>query len=166
MELTDNIWQELEGGYRTPYDVSIPLRKLEEIDDPEIMKPIWEELWNELHHQGDVGIASYLAIPQIVKIGINKEIIDWNLLGICCVIEQQRILGDNPDLPKDFENYYANGLASLKILATNYLERELDKTTLIIALSTIALFSGQIKLSKAIMEFEDEDMLDEFLLQF
>ena len=105
MELTDKIWQELEGGYRNLYDASNPLSQFENTNEPEIIKKIWEELWNELHHQGDVGIASYLAVPQLIRIGIKKDLFDWNLLGLCTVIEQQRHLGDNPDLPIEFQNY-------------------------------------------------------------
>jgi len=89
MELTDKIWKELKGGYKILYDVSIPLGQLENSDDDEAISKVWDELWNELHHQGDVGIASYLAVPQLVRIGIKKDLFDWNLLGICSVIEQQ-----------------------------------------------------------------------------
>jgi hypothetical protein len=56
--LTDTIWRELQGGYRIPYDASKTLVRMERGES------VWEELWNELHHQGDVGVASYAAIPR------------------------------------------------------------------------------------------------------
>ncbi len=166
IELTDKIWQELEGGYKTPYDVSIPLSRLEETNEPETIKKIWEELWNELHHQGGVGLASYLAVPQLARIGIKKGLFDWNLLGICNVIEQQRHLGNNPSLPVEFQDYYNKGLLDLKEFVIKNLNNDLDKTTLTMSLSTIATCDGRIKLGKAIMEMEDDDLLDEFLNQF
>ncbi|MDN5211915.1 hypothetical protein QQ020_07625 [Fulvivirgaceae bacterium BMA12] len=163
MELTNKIWKGLEGGYRTLYDASIPLSQLENTDNPKIIDEVWTELWDNLHHQGDVGLASYLAVPQLARIGIKKNLFDWNLLGICITIEQQRHLGNNPELPAKFETYYQKGLDDLKELAIRNLDRELDVTALTIALSTIATCNGQIKLGKAIVEMEDEDLLDEFL---
>ncbi len=166
MKLTDKIWQDLKGGYKTPYDVSLPLRKLEQADDPEAIKLIFQELWNELHHQGDVELASYLAVPQLVRIGRSKNLFTWNLLGLCAVIEQQRHLGNNPVLPPEFQHYYEEGLKSLKRFVLENLNRDLDDTTYIIALATLATCSGRIKLGKAIAELEDKSIMDEFLEQF
>lgn len=166
MELTDKIWQELEGGYRVPYDVSVPLRRLEQANDSDTINKIWEELWNELHHQGDVGLASYLAVPQLARIGKLKGLFDWNLLGICSVIEQQRHLGDNPTLPIEFHDYYNKGLDYLRRFILDNIDRDLDHTTFLIALSTLATCSGRIKFGKAILKLEDKDILDEFLEQF
>jgi hypothetical protein len=46
LSLTDPIWRELEGGYRMPYDASKALAQMEGGES------VWEELWEELHHQG------------------------------------------------------------------------------------------------------------------
>lgn len=166
MELTDKIWQDLEGGYKSPYDASIPLIQLEKTNDPETIKKIWDELWNELHHQGNVGIASYLSLPQLVRIGKSKGLFDWNLLGLCCVIEQQRHLGNNPILPLEFIDYYNQGLVNLKQFVLDNMDKDLEDTTHTIALSTLATCNGQTKLGKAIMELVDQDLLEEFLGQF
>jgi hypothetical protein len=165
MTLEDKLWKSLQGGYRTDYNASVPLRQLEETSDKEKIKKIFEELWSELHHQGDVGLASYMAVPQLVRIGTNKGLFDWNLLGLCSVIEQQRHLGQNPPLPSEYENYYFNGLNQLKQFITSNINRQLDKETLRTALSALATCSGQVKLGKAILELDD-DVLDEFLEQF
>ena len=166
MELTDKIWKDLHGGYKVPYDASIPLRQLEETNNPITIKELFEELWDELHHQGDVGLASYLALPQLVRICKAKGLFDWNLLGLCCVIEQQRHLGDNPILPIEFRDYYTQGLKDLKQYVINNLNKDSDKITTTFSLSAIATFSGQTKLGKAIMELEDDDIINEFLEQF
>jgi len=166
MELTNNIWKTLEGGYKIPYDASIPLRQLELTSDTDTVKKIWEELWNELHHQGDVGLASYLSLPQLVRIEKLKGLYDWNLLGLCCVIEQQRHLGNNPTLPTEFNDYYNKGLFDLKQLVLDNLNKKLDNTTFTLSLATLATCNGQIELGKAIMELEDKAILNEFLKQF
>ena len=60
MILSDPKWEGLEGGYRIPYDPRPVLSKLAsgiEVDHA------WDELWNELHHQGDVGEASFAQLP-------------------------------------------------------------------------------------------------------
>ena len=69
MTLDDKIWSGCEGGYRYIYDASIPLKRFEKTNDPIVISEIWNEFWNELHHQGDVGLASYWALPQIVVAG-------------------------------------------------------------------------------------------------
>ena len=100
--MDNKLWKELQGGYKIDYDASIPLRQLEEAKDEEEVKKIYDELWNELHHQGDVGLASYLALPQLVRIAKAKGLFDSNVLGLCSVIEQQRHLGHNPPLPQEY----------------------------------------------------------------
>jgi hypothetical protein len=163
--LDDPLWKTLEGGYKILYDASIPLKKLQQATDSKEIEEVWSELWNELHHQGDVGIASYLAVPQLAQIGATKDLYNWNLLGICSVIEQQRHLGDNPQLPREYQDYYNDGLEVLKRFVIANINRQTDDTTFRAALSTLAVCAGQIKLSKAINELED-DILEEFLEQF
>lgn len=61
----DPRWDDLEGGYRIEYDPRPALLTLEDSpDDPDA----WAELWEELHHQGDVGEASYAAVPYLAAL--------------------------------------------------------------------------------------------------
>jgi hypothetical protein len=62
LPLFDAKWAKLTGGYRVPYDPSAALSRLEQGQD------VWPELWNELHHQGDVGEDSDAAVPHLVRI--------------------------------------------------------------------------------------------------
>lgn len=165
MNLEDPLWRELNGGYKIKYDASIALKKLEKADSVDIVDAVFNELWDELHHQGDVGLASYLALPQLVRIAYQKELYNADFLGICCVIEQQRQLGRNPVLPAQFHNYYIDGLKKLNDFVIQNIRRKQDETTFRIALSALALCAGYAKLSKAIGELE-ADILDEFLEQF
>jgi len=59
LSLTDPRWRTLKGGYRTLYDASGALSRLAQGYD------VWEELWDKLQHQGDVGEASYAAVPHL-----------------------------------------------------------------------------------------------------
>src|SRR5690242_20920662 len=56
MEYDDPRWVGLQGGYRIPYD---PRNALHSLEANTNVEKVWEELWTELHHQGDVGEASY-----------------------------------------------------------------------------------------------------------
>jgi hypothetical protein len=165
LTLEDNIWKELNGGYKLRYDATAPLKQLENTDDKKEIYRIFDELWNELHHQGDVGVASYLAVPQLVRIAKQKRLFDWNILALCSTIEQQRHLGTNPLLPTEFREYYEEGLLELKAFIIDNLNSVKDEITLRSALSALAVCNGEIKLSKAIIKLSD-DVLNEFLEQF
>jgi hypothetical protein len=52
LSFDDDRWNHLEGGYKMPFDPRPSLRKIESQQDT---AAAWEELWEELHHQGDVG---------------------------------------------------------------------------------------------------------------
>ncbi|HEY0686085.1 MAG TPA: hypothetical protein VGD45_27325 [Steroidobacter sp.] len=65
MSLDDERWRQLKGGYRVTYDPSGALKLLESGVD------VWGELWDELHHQGDVDVASYAAVPHLVRIATS-----------------------------------------------------------------------------------------------
>jgi hypothetical protein len=112
MERTDVRWEELEGGYRHAYDVRPALARLS-AGDPRA----WEELWEELHHQGDVGEASYAAVPGLVSICSDHRPADWNLYALSATIEQARHTGDNPPLPAWLAEDYALAWKRLEVLA-------------------------------------------------
>jgi hypothetical protein len=165
MNLDHPTWQKIKGGYKVSYDVSIPLKLLEASSNKAEMEAIFHELWDELHHQGDVGIASYLALPQLARIARQKNLFDWNILGLCAVIEQERHSDKNPELPEEYLEYYKAGMQDLKSFIISNLTKDHDGDTLRVAYSALATFSSQIKLGKAIINL-DEDVLDEFLEQY
>jgi len=59
LSFDDPRWRQLRGGYGSPYDPRKALLSLERGTD---VLAAWSELWEELHHQGDVGEASYAAV--------------------------------------------------------------------------------------------------------
>src|ERR1700694_4323640 len=65
LSLDDNRWNNLTGGYRVKCDPRPLLARLESDQNKETA---WHELWEELHHQGDVGDASYASVPHLVRI--------------------------------------------------------------------------------------------------
>ncbi|MCB0786307.1 MAG: hypothetical protein KDC02_19130 [Flavobacteriales bacterium] len=82
------------------------------------------------------------------------------------MIEQQRHLGRNPELPVEFQRYYEAGLNALKEFVQEHIRSDLDDPTFIASLSALATCSGRVKLGKAILDLEDPGTLEEFLDQF
>ena len=165
MDLDNKIWQTLDGGYKIPYDVSIPLKKLKSTNDPKIITDIFEELFDNLHHQGDIGLASYLALPQLVTICIDKKSFDWNFIGLCVLIEHCRQTAHNPTLPSDYKDGYFDALKKLEQYLLSNFKSIKDPTSLRLTLALLATVNGQAYLGKAI-ENLDEDMVKDFLEQF
>ena len=164
MDLDNRIWATLHGGYKIPYNASRPLKKLRDTTRQDELEVIFTELWNNLHHQGDVGTASYLAVPQLVIICINKKSLDWNFIGLCVLIENCRLEGHNPELPKEYQDHYFESLTQLERYLLLNFKNITDQTALRLALALFATVNGQPSLGKAI-EILDEDLLPEFLAQ-
>ncbi|RMH21683.1 MAG: hypothetical protein D6696_05205 [Acidobacteria bacterium] len=64
-------WADYRDAYRQkPCDVVKWIRELEERG---ASPKFWEKIWNELHHQGDVGEASYAILPYLVRYQIGQK---------------------------------------------------------------------------------------------
>jgi hypothetical protein len=59
LNLDDDRWDELSGGYSNEVRPS-PF--------PCDREATWHDIWDDLHHQGDVGEAWYAAVPHQVRI--------------------------------------------------------------------------------------------------
>ncbi|MEO6522571.1 MAG: hypothetical protein ABIN91_12885 [Mucilaginibacter sp.] len=156
-------WKELEGGYRrVKYDASVALKKLEQAIEIKIVKELYLELWNELHHQGDVGPASYYAVPHLVRIALETKLIDYNVLALVSVIEIQRHK-NNPPLPKAFATVYTSAISQLQDIVNIILEQDWNLDLTNSALTAMALAKGQLKLAEAIFGLDSDDRIDEVL---
>ncbi len=77
MDLENNIWINLNGGYKIPFNASIALKKLKE-NDIDLLDDSFNELWDNLHHQGDVGVVSYFLFRNLQMYVQEKNL----LIGI------------------------------------------------------------------------------------
>ena len=166
IELNDKRWQEFEGGYRIPYDASIALKKLEQASTTEEADAVFNELWEELHHQGNVALASYFSVPHIIRIAKEKKLFNFNVFGLVATIEIERHR-DNPELPKEFEAAYLHSLqVELPELIKLCLADKWDITLASTILSALAVSKGHIGMADAISKMEDENLVKEFLENF
>lgn len=122
----------------------------------------WSELWGELHHQADVGEASYAAIPALVAIGRQVPERGWNFYGLAATIEVERHARDNPTVPDWLVAEYRSAWAELLSLALEELNATTDPFVVQTTLAVIALAKEQTKLGLLIAHL-DASELDEIL---
>ena len=155
----DPRWTTLRGGYHLPYDSRPALLRLEAEDS---VDSTWEELWNELHHQGDIDDASYAAVPHLVRICSTRSNIDWNFYALISIIEIERFRRKNPPLPDWLAEDYFLAWDDLLKLALRDLfkaEAEIDIKTI---LGVLAIAKKHLKLGALIFHFSDAE-IDETL---
>src|SRR5205814_458810 len=103
---------------------------------------VWDELWQELHHQGDVGEASYATVPHLLAIHQERDIPDWQMYAILGTIERCRTERRNPQLPDWLQEAYWATWREITSLGCRDLARTKDETTVRAILGAIAYAKG------------------------
>ncbi len=157
LSLDDSRWGNLTGGYRMKCDPRPLLAKLENGLDT---KATWHELWDDLHHQGDIGEASYAAVPHLVRIYRKHGMPDWNTYAIVAVVELARDKGKNPAVPKWVEDDYFSAIQELsKIGAAEVLvAKDLEASRAILGI--IAIAKGLPTHGRFLVEFSEDELLE------
>jgi hypothetical protein len=155
----DPLWMSLKGGYRVPYDPRSALSRLR-TDGSDTTA--WQELWNELHHQGDVGEASYLAVVELVSIRGVSVLPSNQLFGLASTIEVERHRRSNPPVPDWLVQDYREAWSALREFALQSLRAGDDPATLHLALAVVALSRGLLPLGTVIWH-HDASTLREYL---
>jgi hypothetical protein len=151
----DSRWLELEGGYRVRYDPRPALARLRSGD-----ASAWDELWNKLHHQGNVGVTSYAAIPHLVQLHQDRGEPDWQTYALIGTIERCRTQGTNPELPKWLEADYKAALEATVVLAGRDLVRTTDPVTVRAILGAVALAKGLRSLGEIMLDFTADELAE------
>jgi hypothetical protein len=154
MAFNDERWSGLRGGYKVVYDPLPALRRLAlHYGD----KSVWDELWNELHHQGDVGDASYAAVVEIAHISEGHASAYWGAYGLAATIEEARLVdGRYPPIPAWIKPHYKTAWQTLFELALRDLAVSADDPTVNCTLAVVALHRGRLNLGRMAMCTEDE----------
>jgi hypothetical protein len=155
LSLDDKRWTEMKGGYRIPFDPRPILHRLESGTD---IKRCWEELWQELYHQGDVGEASYAAVPHLVRIYKNRGMIDWNIYVMVSAIELARNVGNNPDVPSWLRQGYVDAINRLALTGLVEFPQANDIETVRGILSNIAIWKGARTYARFIVDFSEDEL--------
>jgi hypothetical protein len=155
MDFDNPNWSQLLGGHRLPYDSKRALQALDQGGDRDAA---WDELWNELHHQGDVGEASYAAVPYLVRIHIAHGIADWNTYALVATIDECRREGRNPVLPYDLRGEHEQamvllaerGLLELKLAGDPNLSRSI--------IAVVAIWKHLFVLAKLAVDHDEDEL--------
>lgn len=158
MEWDDNRWLELNGGYGTPYDPRGAIRKLTHDDADNA----WEELWQELHHQGDIGEVSYAAISKIVDAHAARGVPEWNTYALAATIEEARKNPKNPALPSWLASDYEAAWCRLQVMALSELPKATTGELIDSIFAALAFGKNRAALGRMAMLSEDErtELLD------
>jgi hypothetical protein len=156
LSLRDKRWTKLKGGYRTVFD---PRPSLQNLESNVYLKEAWHELWEELHHQGDVGEASYAAVPHLVRIHAERKLDDWNTYALVAVIELARGKGKNPEVPEWLKDGYFLAIQELAKLGSTEILRAKDPEAIRAILSILALAKGARTHARFLLEYSEEEMI-------
>ena len=157
LSFEDERWNHLMGGYRVPFDPRPLLRRLE---DEQETAAVWRELWEELHHQGEVGDASYAAVPHIVQIHGKHGIVDWNPYAIVAIIESARTNPRNPTIPEWLEKDYFSSIQNLAEVGMAEISRAYEPEAIRAILGIIAIAKGLRTHGRFLVEYGEDELLD------
>jgi len=152
--LDDPIWASLQGGYRVHYDPRKALRSLAQSRE---VDAVWAELWEELHHQGDVGEASYATVPELVGIHAKRGIPDWNTYALVAVIEDARRAPRNPELPLWLKGSYDCALRQLADIGLHEIRGASEPELVNSIIAVLAFSKGQPLLGRFAIAFTEDE---------
>ncbi len=154
IDLADTRWLELTGGCGSPYDPRPVLARLER---EEIVEDAWKELWDELHHQGDIGTAAYAVVPHLVRIHAGRGVPDWNTYALLGVIELARDRDANPALPTWLRSDYDTAWERIVPLGLRDLGASNDATLTRSALGVLAVARGLRRQGEVLLTRTDDE---------
>jgi hypothetical protein len=155
MTFDDGRWIGLKGGYGMAFDPRPLLVKLESGLD---VDHVWGELWDELHHQGDVGEASFAAVPHLARIYRERGGLGWNTYAIVAIIELRRNEGKNPDVPDWLRDEYFNAIRDLARIAQSQIETAQESEETRAMLSIVAIEKGLRVHARFLLEYSEEEL--------
>jgi hypothetical protein len=157
LSLDDNRWKNLTGGYRTKCD---PRPLLAQLQSEQTRETAWHELWQELHHQGDVGEASYASVPHLVRIHRSDGTVDWNTYAMVAIIELARGKGNNPEVPTWLEEDYHHAIRELAEIGAAEIRHTDEPEAVRAILGVIAIAKSLRTHGRFLVEYSEAELLD------
>jgi hypothetical protein len=157
LPLDDPHWATYRGGFRWPYDV-VPL--IHGLQREGTSDKSWDLVWEELHHQGDVGEASYALVPYLVEYQSHYRELDERLFHYCVVVDLARPGNKNPAIPPELEFSYAKAIRKLPVIGTELIRGGCSEAVVMGVAAATALAAGHRVLARAYIEFGRADALE------
>lgn len=146
-------WETLLGGYKVPYDPRDAILRLESVPMDE---SAWGELFENLHHQGDLGEASYASIPMLVDVFQDKPR-NWRFYCLISLVESERCRGTNPSVPVWLYDTYTNAIKIAKELALIDLETSTDRELIQCAMAVVAFAADSWPLGALLLNADKDE---------
>lgn len=115
LPLSDPRWGTYRGGYNRAARDVVPF--LEKLQSSDLSDNDWNILWDDLHHQGDVGEASYAVVPYLAEYARSAPVIAWHAFGFPAVVELERFSHNNPAVPDEILSAYETAITELPRIA-------------------------------------------------
>jgi hypothetical protein len=154
LDLDDSRWTSLKSAYRAAFDPRAVLLQLQASAD---VDAAWKQLWDDLHHQGNVDTAAYACAPHLVRIHGSRDLPDWNTYAILGVIELARRDASNAPISSEFKVAYNAALEDAIDLGLRDLGRSRDKPLVQSVLGLVALVRGLTKPARAPLLFTENE---------
>ena len=149
---TSEQWSGLTDAHGQPYD---PRPAFEAIEQGRADEG-YAELWERLHHQGDLGTASYRALPELARIVDAAPAADWRPYALAATIEEARHRTNNPPLPQWLLAPYHSALGSLAASGLRHFPDAAEDESVRSILAILAHAKGQRTLAAIALWTEDE----------
>lgn len=157
LPLDDPRWLTLTSGRRALTDVRPLLMQLETTTDPQ---RVWDQLWDELYHQGDIGTASLVSVPHLVRIHSERRSPDWNVYLLVSLIELHRAQAENPDTPDWAAPDYQASIHTLSELGLRELPVAVDSETKRSILGLLAITHEARVYGRALAELSEDEVAE------
>jgi hypothetical protein len=154
LSLDDPRWATYRGGYnRAAFDAVSLIRELHRDG---FTDSFWKRVWDDLHHQGDVGEATYAIIPYLVEHQSSLSDLDEQLFHFAAIVELSRPENRNPPVPAEVELAYELALRKLPVLGAEKMRRGCAPHVVMGIAAVTALAAGQRLLARAYLDFDRE----------
>ena len=127
------------------------------LTDEPVKSEHWDFLWDELHHQGTLGEASYAVIPYLAEYVRRTADLNWNIFAFAACVELQRTAQDNPPVPAEILDAYLESLQELPRLSLRETSQENWCAEQVRSVAAcLALSKGQRLLARAYLELSED----------
>ena len=147
----------LLGGRRAHYDPRPALAMLQSENN---VTSVWGELWDELHHQGDVDGASYASVPHLVRIYKERPTANWNIYAIVATIELARKRNQNPAVPPWLEDSYFKAIQELAAIGSKEILQSAGPELVSSILAVLAVARGVRTGAWFLLNYSEDELDD------
>ena len=116
----------------------------------------YEQLWERVHHQGDLGTAAYAVVPELTRLMQQTSAPDWRAYALIATIEECRQAKGNPSLPEWLSGPYRSALQDIIQPACEHLQKADGDLEVRSLLAVLAHAKGQRTVGAMTLWTEDE----------